>query len=219
MKKSIAVLAAALLAPLLVLPALALVAQASRAGTSRCADSSMRGLVTPPQPDNPTNPGASTGPSQTDPCSQSVPSASVITDQSADCSVSDPSGSGGCVTPTMAAVMQQVEQRFGHLPVSCWSARGGDPYSDHPKGRACDYTFGRIGTYPGAVDVARGWSLANWLRANAAPLHVAYVIWQGRIWSRARDAEDWRPYTGGGHYPTNGPTYGHFDHVHASTVD
>jgi hypothetical protein len=135
------------------------------------------------------------------------------------CSVPDPSGTGGCVTPAMAWLMQQVETRFGHLLVACWSARGGDPFSDHPKGRACDYTFGRIGTYPGPADVARGWALATWLRANAVPLHVSYVIWQGRIWSRAHDAEGWRPYTSGGHYSTAGPTNGHYDHVHVSSVN
>jgi hypothetical protein len=115
--------------------------------------------------------------------------------------------------------MAQVDRTFGHLPVACWSGRGGDPYSDHPKGKACDYTFGRIGTYPGAADVQRGWALASWLRTNQAVLHVNYVIWQGHIWSRAHDAEGWRPYTGGGHYSAAGPTNGHYDHVHVSTVD
>ncbi|HEY6794238.1 MAG TPA: hypothetical protein VI248_06110 [Kineosporiaceae bacterium] len=134
------------------------------------------------------------------------------------CSVPDPSGTGGCVTPALADVMAQVEQRFGRLPVACWSARGGDPYSDHPKGKACDYTVGRIGDYPGPADVARGWTLATWLRANAVLLRVSYVIWQGHIWSRAHDAEGWRTYTGGGHYSTAGPTNGHYDHVHVSTL-
>jgi hypothetical protein len=133
--------------------------------------------------------------------------------------VSDPSGTGGCVSPALAHLMAQVEDAFGRLPVSCWSARNGDPYSDHPKGRACDYTIGRIGTYPDPADTARGWQLAYWLRANAPALHVDYVIWQGRIWSARRSAEGWRPYTGGGHYPSTGPTFGHHDHVHASTVD
>jgi hypothetical protein len=135
------------------------------------------------------------------------------------CTLPDSSGTGGCVTPALAAVMRQVTQRFGPLPVACWSARGGDPFSDHPKGRACDYTVGRIGTYPGPAEVRRGWALAAWLRANAVPLHVSYVIWQGRIWSRAHDTAGWRPYTGGGHYSTTGPTNGHYDHVHVSTLD
>jgi hypothetical protein len=135
------------------------------------------------------------------------------------CPMPDPSGSGGCITPAMGWLMAQVIRAFGDLPVSCWDPRDGDPYSDHPKGKACDYTFGRIGSYAGPSDVQRGWALALWLRANAVPLHVNYVIWQGRIWSRAHDAEGWRLYTGGGHYSTTGPTNGHFDHVHVSTRD
>ena len=153
------------------------------------------------------------------PAGESAPSAEVVPAGGGGCTVADPSGTGGCVTPALAAVLARVGQRFGHLLVACWSGRGGDPYSDHPKGRACDYTFGRIGSYPGPADVARGWALATWLRADAAPLHVAYVIWQGRIWSRVHDAEGWRPYTGGGHYSATGPTNGHYDHVHVSTVD
>ena len=135
------------------------------------------------------------------------------------CVIPDPSGTGGCVTGALAWLMGQVNAHFGHLPVACWSGRGGDPYSDHPKGKACDYTMGRIGVYAGPADVARGWSLAFWLRANAAALHVNYVIWQGRIWSRAHDAQGWRPYTGGGVYDSSGPTHGHYDHVHVSTID
>jgi hypothetical protein len=50
------------------------------------------------------------------------------------------------------------------------------------------------------------------------PSKVNYVIWQGRIWSRAHDADGWRPYTGGGHYSTSGPTNGHYDHVHVSST-
>jgi hypothetical protein len=135
------------------------------------------------------------------------------------CFVPDLSQSEGWLPPSMGRVNAEVVRAFGDLPVSCWNARGGDPYSDHPKGRACDYTIGRLGSYPGPQDVARGWALADWLRTNAAALHVRYVIWQGLIWSRAYDAEGWRRYTGGGHYSTAGPTNGHYDHVHVSTVD
>jgi hypothetical protein len=67
----------------------------------------------------------------------------------------------------MAWLMAQVEARFGHLPVACWSARVGDLYSDHPKGKACDYTFGKIGTYPGPADVGRGSSPEAWCTAVA----------------------------------------------------
>jgi hypothetical protein len=135
------------------------------------------------------------------------------------CPVPDPSGSGGCISPAMGLLMAQVIRTFGDLPASCWDARGGDPFSDHPKGRACDYTMGRIGSYPGPADVARGWALASWLRTHHLALHVNYVIWQGTVWSAARDRDGWRPYTGGGHYASTGPTNGHYDHVHVSTAD
>jgi hypothetical protein len=146
------------------------------------------------------------------------PAPAPLTGASGGCSVPDPSGTGGCVTPALAWLIRQVQERFGHLPVACWSARGGDPYSDHPKGRACDYTIGRIGIYPAAAEVQHGWALATWLRTNADGLHINYVIWQGRIWSRVHDAEGWRPYTGGGHYAYTGPTNGHYDHVHVSVM-
>lgn len=132
--------------------------------------------------------------------------------------VPDPSGTGGRVTLALGHLMTEVDAKFGQLPVSCWSARGGDPYSDHPKGKACDYTMGHIGSYATGADLSRGWKLAFWLRQNNMALNVNYVIWQGRIWSRAHDVEGWRPYTGGGIYPSTGPTFGHFDHLHVSVL-
>ena len=36
------------------------------------------------------------------------------------------------------------------------------------------------------------------MKDNADVLGVEYLIWQGKIWSVARDAEGWRPYNGGG---------------------
>lgn len=46
--------------------------------------------------------------------------------------------------------------------------------------------------------------LTNWLKANAVKLGVEHLIWQGRIWSVARNSEGWRPYDGGGmHDPTS----------------
>ncbi len=132
------------------------------------------------------------------------------------CQLADPTGTGGCVTGATAWLLAQVSAHAHQGPVACWSARAPHPSGDHPLGRACDYTFGRLGAYPGPADVAAGWALAGWLQTYARPLHVAYVIWQGRIWSLARNAEGWRPYTGGGVYDPTGPTGGHYDHVHVS---
>lgn len=144
--------------------------------------------------------------------------AAPFTGASGSCTTTDPTGTGGCVTPAMAWTLAQINTHFGKQPTSCWSARGGDPHSDHPRGRACDVTFGTIGKYPDDADTARGWSLATWLVANAQPLHVSYVIWQGQIWSTARSKEGWRTYTGGGVYNPTGPTGGHYDHVHVSVL-
>ena len=107
---------------------------------------------------------------------------------------------------------------FPTLPVTCWDRHAWNPTSDHPRGKACDFTFGRLGNFPNAGDTARGWSLAQWLRTNAAALHVSYVIWQGRIWSANRAAAGWQAYNGGGVYDPSDPTGGHYDHVHVSVA-
>ncbi len=135
-----------------------------------------------------------------------------------DCTVPDPTGTGGCVTPATAWLLGQVAGVFPGLPVSCWDAHAWNPDSDHPQGRGCDYTFGVMGSFPGPQDTAFGWSVAEWLRTNADPLRVDYVIWQGRIWSSSRPDEGWRPYTGGGVYDPRDPTGGHYDHIHVSVA-
>jgi hypothetical protein len=141
------------------------------------------------------------------------------TGASTGCSLPDPTGTGGCVTGATAWLLDQVAQHIHTGRVSCWDAHAWNPTSDHPRGRACDYTIGRPGRMPTAAQVAQGWRLATWLRAHEGPLHVAYVIWQGRIWSAARDTAGWRPYTGGGVYDPADITGGHYDHVHVSLTD
>ncbi|WP_133412033.1 hypothetical protein [Vallicoccus soli] len=116
-------------------------------------------------------------------------------------------------------MLGQVDHAFGQLPTSCWDAHAWNPTSDHPRGKGCDVTFGRLGDFPGPADTARGWLLAHWFEANAEALHVSYVIWQGRIWSSSRDDEGWRAYSGGGVYDASEPTGGHYDHVHVSLED
>ncbi|TQS43681.1 hypothetical protein [Cryptosporangium phraense] len=135
------------------------------------------------------------------------------------CRIPDPSGTGGCVTPAMAWTIAQVASTTGDRPGACWDRHAWNPRSDHPAGRACDYTIGKIGRFPGPRMVARGWELAVWLRANKDALHVNYVIFQGRIWSREHDAEGWRAYQGAGVYNVLDVTGGHWDHLHVSTVD
>ena len=135
------------------------------------------------------------------------------------CALPDPTGTGGCVTAATAWLVDQVAEHAHRGPVTCWDAHAWNPFSDHPRGRACDYTIGRLGRRPSQAETAEGWRLAGWLRAYARPLHVAYVIWQGRIWSAARDGEGWRTYSGGGVYDPADVTGGHYDHVHVSVTD
>lgn len=133
------------------------------------------------------------------------------------CTVPDPTGTGGCVTPATAWLLGEVTRAFGPLPTSCWDEHAWNPSSDHRRGRGCDITFGRLGQFPSPPDVDRGWMVAAWLQGNADALRVRYLIWQGRIWHAARADEGWLPYTGGGVYDPTDATGGHFDHIHVST--
>jgi hypothetical protein len=129
------------------------------------------------------------------------------------CRLPDPTGTGGCVTERTAHLVAQIEARFGTVPIWCWARRPANPTSDHPAGRACDITFGAIGRHPTAAERAAGWRMADWLTDQAHRLELAYVIWDGRIWS---PRSGWRAYTGGGVYNPNHPTGGHYDHIHVS---
>ncbi|MBS3941472.1 MAG: hypothetical protein KG028_10975 [Actinobacteria bacterium] len=130
----------------------------------------------------------------------------------AGCTLADPTGTGGCVTPTTAALVAGIRAAFPNAPISCWAPRPANPTSDHPHGRACDITYGVIGRFPTPSERAAGWAFADWLVANAQQLDIAYVIWDGRIWT----STGWRTYTGGGVYNPNHPTGGHYDHIHVS---
>ncbi len=104
----------------------------------------------------------------------------------------------------------------------CWSARPASEHSDHSVGRACDLMMTTLGTFAGGTDLAGGWKVARWLRANAAALHVEYLIWQGRFWQvgTADAPGGWGvPYDGGGLYDVRSATGGHFDHVHVSFAE
>ncbi len=89
--------------------------------------------------------------------------------------------------------------------------------SEHPLGRACDITFGnQIGQRPNPAQLEAGWRVTNWMKDNADVLGLQYLIWQGQIWSLARDADGWRPYNGGGMHDPASITGGHYDHLHVT---
>lgn len=126
--------------------------------------------------------------------------------------VDDPT-SNGAITRATAHVLAQLRQRFPGSSWACW--RPGGSRSEHPQGRACDGTFGNtIGQPATGGALARGWRVTNWLKHNAQALGIAYLIWQGRIWSRARAEEGWRAYDGGGMHNPQAVTGGHYDHLH-----
>ncbi|MFC4951071.1 hypothetical protein [Pseudonocardia sp. GCM10023141] len=140
----------------------------------------------------------------------------------AGCTERDPTG-GRCLTPITRHAYDEIVRTFGPpapgspiLSANCWGQRAGN--SEHPLGRACDYFPARFGQFPQGQDLANGWRLAGWLRANAEPLRVKYIIWQGRFWApEVVDTEGWgRRYTGGGLHDPRDVTGGHFDHVHVS---
>jgi len=129
--------------------------------------------------------------------------------------VDDPSSSGQ-ITARLAHLMAQTKAAFPDTGWGCYSPRPGTK-SEHPLGRACDITFGnRIGTRPTPAQLEAGWQVTNWMKDNADVLGVEYLIWQGKIWSVARDAEGWRPYNGGGMHDPASITGGHFDHLHVT---
>jgi hypothetical protein len=128
--------------------------------------------------------------------------------------VDDPT-SRGQITATTAHGLEEIRAKFGPVlrGASCWDKHAWNPKSDHPKGKACDVYTSPAGKFASGDGLAHGNELAAWLRQNAGPLGVAYVIWQGRIWSPQKGD---RAYGGGGVYDPTDATGGHFDHIHVS---
>jgi len=144
------------------------------------------------------------------------------------CRPPDPTGSG-CLTGATRHGFDAVSAAFGgwqNGPVvhtaGCWDRHVWNPGSDHSRGKACDFTVTRPGTFAQGAERDNGWEVAAWLRTNAAALRVKYLIWQGRYWDPGvRDEPgSWGTrYTGGGIYDVRSATGGHFDHVHASFLE
>jgi len=142
------------------------------------------------------------------------------------CRPPDPTRNGGCLTGATRHGLEAVSAAFGGRKdgplvhnTGCWDAHAWNPTSDHSKGKACDFMVTTPSTFAKGAELDHGWTIANWLRANAGPLQVKYLIWQGRYWdpSVKDQADSWgRRYTGGGVYNVRDATGGHYDHVHAS---
>ena len=142
------------------------------------------------------------------------------------CNPPDPTGAGGCLTGATRHGLEAVGTAFGGWrggsvihSTGCWDRHAWNPSSDHSRGKACDFMVTRPGTFARDAALDHGWAIARWLRANAGPLQVKYLIWQGRYWdpSVQDDPGNWgRRYSGGGIYDVRTATGGHYDHVHAS---
>jgi len=124
------------------------------------------------------------------------------------CSIKDPTGTGGCVTPRMLHAYTEARAAgFTHY-TACW--RSGS-FGEHPLGRACDFaanTNGFANVRAAGADKEYGDRLAAWFLANADRLAVLYVIWYKQIWM---SSTGWRSYTGDGT-----PSGDHYNHVHLS---
>ena len=119
---------------------------------------------------------------------------------------------GGCaLSPAADAARQLVTERFGLTDIG-----GCDPdFHGHIHGS--DHYPDATG-HAYAIDVmvagdrALGWQVARWAAANAAVLHVKYVVFAGQVVDFRAPAPAWRPCRN----PTSSCATAHFDHVHVS---
>jgi len=152
-------------------------------------------------------------------CPETVTQQPAADFRATDALVDDPTSSGR-ITTRMLHTHDEVNRVFHdwRWGIGCWDSHQWNPTSDHPRGRACDFTVGRLGRLPTDKQRTTGWQLARWAQLNADALGIRYIIWDGQIWSSSRFRHGWRPYNGGGVYDPASPTGGHFDHVHLSTI-
>jgi hypothetical protein len=110
-----------------------------------------------------------------------------------------PSGSG-MESGIVAAAVAVHRAVCAHFP-QVHEYGGYRPDGEHADGHAID-----IMVY---ADSGTGQAIADWVRANAAALHVDDVIWAQHIWTAQRSSEGWRLMPDRGSTTAN-----HYDHVH-----
>ncbi|EON24557.1 MULTISPECIES: hypothetical protein [Nocardioides] len=102
------------------------------------------------------------------------------------------------VSPNIVAVHEAVCAAFPEI--TSYGTLRSD--GEHAQGIAIDIM----------VSGARGWEVADFVRANYAELGVSYAIHAQNIWSVERAGEGWRGMEDRGSVTAN-----HFDHVHVTT--
>ena len=114
--------------------------------------------------------------------------------------------------PGVVDLRDVLNQAYGTHPSSITRACSASGTSEHKEGRALDYML----DVNNATERAVAGDILAWLFATdqfganhaiARRLGIMYLIWNREIWSAARHAEGWRPYTG------ENP---HTDHIHFS---
>jgi hypothetical protein len=107
----------------------------------------------------------------------------------------------GPVKDHVRKAAEDIGAKFAIKTILGVGLRAGE--SDHPLGLALDFMTEK--------DMAKGQQLAEYVKANASAYGVKYVIWNQRIWSVERAAENWRLMEDRGSDTAN-----HKDHVHVS---
>jgi hypothetical protein len=122
-------------------------------------------------------------------------------------SVSDPTGTGGHITPRMDHAYDEARRVGFRWFTKCWRTQS---WGEHPKGRACDFSSSPGGFAGAATGANRiyGDKLAAFFIQNAKALGVLYVIWYRMIWV---PGVGWHHYSG-----CCGAAAEHMNHVHLS---
>lgn len=102
------------------------------------------------------------------------------------------------VSPNIVKVHEAVCAAFPEI--TTYGTFRGD--GEHAQGRAVDIM----------TSGARGWQVAEFVRARAGELGVEYAIFSQKIWSVERGGEGWRGMSDRGSTTAN-----HYDHVHVTT--
>jgi peptidoglycan DL-endopeptidase CwlO len=125
------------------------------------------------------------------------------------CTLTDPTGTGGCVSPRMYHTLIEAQLAGFTRYTRCYRV---SDFGEHGLGRACDFSA-HVGTFGGVAtgaDRTYGNKLASWAIKNADALGIMYVIWYKQIWF---------PGIGWGVYYGDGTASGdHMNHVHISML-
>ncbi|MCH1868039.1 hypothetical protein [Nocardioides sp. CFH 31398] len=125
------------------------------------------------------------------------------------------------LTERADAVRRDVLEAYGEVQTGGFAPEGVDSGhmegSAHYDGRAVDFFFRPVND----TNQVRGWSVAQYLVAQAERLDVATVIYDGRIWTARRSAQGWREYDvdTDGRDPATAAILEHRDHVHVDVFE